>query len=421
MTVNVKINKIGARADGVGDLDGVPIYIPFTAPGDVVEAKITERGRFGLSAKLVRVIKPGKAHRQKPQCGHFGDCGGCLLQHVADRDYANWLGARIEMALAKHGIEAPGMRPPVISPPRSRRRTALRAHMHRGQVALGFNRRQSKAIIDIGNCPVLSPVLMRLVPLLREFLTAHVPQSFITGNVRLTEALTGVDCVIDWPEEPGLDALEALADFAKVAGIARLSLEVDRSVETIVTRHPVEMEFSGIRVALPPAAFIQATEEGEAALVAAVMEAAEGATHAVDLFAGLGTFSFALATTAKVSAVEGYQGLVDALKSASEANGLPLRCEHRDLYRRPVNAAGLDEFDLIVIDPPRAGARDQMAEIGKSNVPTVLAISCNPNTFGRDARLMVDGGYEIDWIRPVGQFLWSHHVELAACFRKPRA
>ncbi|HTU10572.1 MAG TPA: class I SAM-dependent RNA methyltransferase [Allosphingosinicella sp.] len=378
------IVRLAARGDGVTESGR---FFPLTAPGDLIAAD--------------GAIAPGP-HRRTPPCRHFPDCGGCQLQHVDDAAYAAFLKERIAAALAAQGLAPPEIFEPHLSPPRSRRRAALKA----AGGLVGFNAAASHRIVDMRECHILRPELFALVAPLRRLLNGR-------AGIVMTLADQGVDLLLEGVSVEGLAATEAMTDFARENRLARLSLDDGYGPQTVWEPEPVTITLSGTPVALPHGAFLQATAEGEAALVAAVREAVGGAGIVADLFAGLGTF--ALALSGKVYAAEGARDAVLALKAA----GRGVFADHRDLFRRPLDVTELNRFEAVVLDPPRAGAKELAPHLAASAVPRLAYVSCNPNTFARDAKELFQGGYRLDWIRPVGQFLWSTHVELAAAFVRP--
>ena len=385
-----RIVRLAARGDGIDEAGG---FHALTAPGDMISDG---------------VITPGP-HRVAPACTHFQRCGGCQLQHIDDASYADFLVDRIAGALAAQGISAE-IATPHLSPPGTRRRVALRALRRGKQVMLGFAEAGSHTLIDLKQCPVMHPDLFALLRPLRAMLP-HLVRDRRIADLRMTMTDQGVDLLISGVEAEGLAAAEALSDFAAQHKLARLSLDEGYGPTVRWEPDPVTVRLGGVAVALPEGAFLQATADGEAALVRAVCDAVTG--PAIDLFAGLGTFTFA---SGALHAVEGARDAIMALQSAANQAGLLIKGEHRDLFRRPMMAAELKPYQSVIIDPPRAGAKEQIAEIAAAQVPVIASVSCNPATFARDAKMLVDAGYRIDWIRPVGQFRWSTHAELAARF-----
>lgn len=383
------ILRIAARGDGVAE-DGR--HAPLSAPGDM----LTEAG----------VVVPGPHHRTPP-CRHFPTCGGCQLQQLDDESYAGFVADRIVSALDAQGLTAP-VRPVHLSPPNTRRRATL--HAERGLI--GFTAEGSHQIVDMRECHILAPPLFALVaPLRALFQRLGLKRR---ADVHLALADQGVDILVTGFAPQGLEAAEALTTFCERHGVARFSVDDGLGAESRWEPQPVTITLGGVPVGFPPGGFLQATQEGEDALVAAVREAVAGAGTVADLFAGLGTFTFAL--PGKIYAAEGARDALLSLKAAAHGRGLPVFPEHRDLYRRPLTTAELNRFDAIVLDPPRAGAREQAEALAACTVPVIAYVSCNPSSFARDAKAMVAAGWRIDWIQPVGQFRWSTHVELAARF-----
>jgi 23S rRNA (uracil1939-C5)-methyltransferase len=391
MPLEERIVRLASRGDGVSESGR---HVPMAAPGDLVAPDGS--------------LTPGP-HRQIPPCRHFPECGGCQLQHVDDIAYADFLRDRIAAALAAQHVPAPEILEPHLSPPNSRRPASLR--FDRG--ALGFNAEASHRVIDMRECHILRPELFALVEPLRRLLRRFGGRG---AGVRLTLADQGADVLLEKVAAEGLEAAEALTEFAGAHRLARLAIVDGYGPQTRWEPEPVTATLGGVAVPLPHGAFLQATAEGEQALVAAVREAVGEARVVADLFSGLGTF--ALALDGKVFAAEGARDASMALNSASKSTGRSVFVEHRDLFRRPLPTKDMDRFEAVVLDPPRAGAKEQVAELARSEVPRIAFVSCNPNTFARDARTLIEGGYRLCWVKPVGQFRWSTHVELAAAFTR---
>ena len=390
------IVRIAARGDGV---TASGRHASLAAPGDL----LLDDGSLEAGP-----------HRQVPPCGHFPECGGCQLQHIDDEAYRQYLADRVSGALAQHGLETE-VREPHLSPPRSRRRATLRAVRTGKAVALGFNAQAINRIVDMRECHILRPELFALVDPLRRLLGGVLPARR-TAEVQLTLCDQGVDVALGGVAIEGLVATEAVTDFAWQHGLARLGVDEGYGLDTRFEPVPATVTLSGVPVSLPPGAFLQATEDGEAALVASVREVVGESRRTVDLFAGLGTFAFAL--SGAVMAVEAGRDAVMALLAAARRSGRAVEAQHRDLYRRPLASAELGAFQAAVLDPPRAGAEEQVRQLAGSAVPRIAYVSCNPATFARDARVLADGGYRLQWVRPVGQFRWSTHIELAAAFAR---
>jgi 23S rRNA (uracil1939-C5)-methyltransferase len=388
---NEPIVRIAARGDGVTSSGR---HVPFGVPGDAV----LDDGALAYGP-----------HHQEPPCRHFPECGGCQLQHADDEAYRDYLVSRVETALGHHGLTTE-VRPPHLSPPKSRRRATLKALKAGQGVAIGFNAEMSHRIVDMRECHVLRPELFDLVDPLRRLL-ADMLQPRRVAEIQLTMIDRGPDVTIKGVPAGRLSEIEQLTSFAIDHELARLSIDRGLGPEALYEPGPATVTLTGVPVSFPVGAFLQATEEGEAELVTLVQEALAAAPLIADLFAGLGTF--ALATRATYAA-EASRDAAAALKRAAPA----MTVEHRDLYRQPLDPKELKRFDAAVLDPPRAGAEEQVASLARSALMRIAYVSCNPATFARDAKALVDGGYRLDWIRPVGQFRWSTHVELVACFTR---
>lgn len=390
------ILRLAARGDGM-TADCRPV--PLTAPGDRVLADGS--------------IAPGP-HHQAPPCRHFPTCGGCTLQHVDDAAYAAYLVERVAGALATQGLKA-DIRPPHLSAPRTRRRASLRAERFGKKILLGFNEGQSRKVVDLAECWILAPELFALLQPLRGLLAKFLADKR-TAGVELALADQGIDLLLTGFEAEGLAAIEATNGFAEKHGLARVSIDSGYGAEARWEPQPVTVTLGGVAVGLPAGGFLQATADGEAALLAAVREGVGEAKVIADLFAGLGTFALPLSASARVLAAEGARDAILSLKAAAARAGRQLVADHRDLFRRPYTAAELSRFDAVVLDPPRAGAKEQAAELAKAGAQRIAYVSCNPATFARDAKMLVDGGWRLEWIRPIGQFRWTTHVELASVF-----
>jgi 23S rRNA (uracil1939-C5)-methyltransferase len=389
------ILRIAAKGDGV-TADGR--FRALAAPGDVLQ----DDGSLALGQ-----------HHVDPPCRHFGTCGGCQLQHCDDDALARFVFDRVANAAAGQGLPTDVIAPAHLSPPSSRRRATLHAQVG-GKVVLGFREGGSHRLVDLAECPVLAPELVALIAPLRKLL-ARQGAKRIAPECELSLCDQGVDLAIKGLSVEGLPATEAMLAFAQTTGIARLVLDQGYGPEALWEPEPVTVTLSGVPVSLPSGAFVQATADGEAALAGAARQWLAGASTVADLFSGLGTFAFALAGPGtKVLAAEAARDTHLACKGAAARHGRPVHALHRDLFRNPLQVDELDRFAAVVLDPPRAGAREQIGHLAASRVPRVVYVSCNPSSWARDAATLVAGGYRLAEVRPVGQFRWSTHVELAS-------
>jgi 23S rRNA (uracil1939-C5)-methyltransferase len=430
--IEVTIAGVGARGDGIAGPDGEGVaaervFVPLTVPGDRVRVRLGPAQAEGRRGQVVAWLARGP-DAVAPACRHFGRCGGCTLQHLGDPAYDAWKREQVTVALTRAGFGLDRPVPLVRTPPGGRRRATFSVRRRGGAVLVGFNERLSHRLVDLEECPVLAPELVALVPALRRGLAPVLPEDG-GAEVAATRLEGGLDVVLVGPVRLDLTARQALADLAEAADIGRLSWQPDprQPPEPVAARRPVLARFGGRPVPVPPGAFLQASAEGEAALVAAVLEGVGGtgarasAGAVADLFAGCGTFSLALVAAAVAGRrVHGVDGNGAALAALAEGGrGLPgLTTERRDLGRAPLSSQELAGYRVVVFDPPRAGAAAQAAALAASNVPVVVAVSCNPATFARDARRLGEGGYRLVSALAVDQFLWSAHIELVAVFHR---
>ncbi len=423
--VELVIEGLGVRGDGFANLDGRLVFVPFTLAGDRVRVRLTGERGGGYKAEVLELLDEGPG-RVEPPCPHFGTCGGCSLQHLSDAAYGAWKQALLGQALGQRGLHEVPVAPLVRIAPGTRRRATLAAALVDGRVMLGFHGRESHRVVDLESCLVLTPGLTALLPALRVALAPLLAPREVAA-LTLCETETGIDLLIVSETGPNLAAREALATLAEAEDLARLSWAGRPAAgaapepEPVVVRRAPSLHFGEVPVAPPPGGFLQPTAAGETALVDKVLAyLPEGAETIAELYAGCGTFTFSLAQHARVHAVERDEAALAALWAAARQAGLAGRITvtAQDLARAPVLAEDLDGGDCVVFDPPRAGAREQAAEIARSSVPAAVAVSCNPKTFARDARTLVDGGFTLVEVTPVDQFPWTGHLELVAKFRR---
>ncbi len=416
-TLEVTIDELGSRGDGVARTADGPVYVPYVLPGETVRIELGARRPNGQAAKMIELMVPAP-ERVAPPCRHFGACGGCSLQHMEKDTYLEWKRRRLIRALGHRGLSDVPVAACVATPPHSRRRVRLRVIGHRDGVLVGFNEPRGHRILAIETCAIARPSLVALLPPLRDLFTNRIVLDDQSA-VQITETEGGLDIWIVSRRAPGLATREALAEFAEVQDLARISVG-DPTPEIIVRRRPALIYFGAIAVEPPPHCFLQASQAGQTAILDVARVAIESSTRILDLFAGVGTLTLPLADQCRVHAVDTDSAALDALTSAAHAaSDLKfVSTETRDLFRRPMLPDEIENYDAVIFDPPRAGARRQAEALAVSPVSRVIAVSCNPETFARDARILVDGGYRLDKVIPIDQFLWSPHVELVASFRR---
>jgi 23S rRNA (uracil1939-C5)-methyltransferase len=420
VSIRLDIREIGARGDGIADLDGRRYFVPFTLPGETVEAEPRDKRGEGIAADLVEVVAPSR-HREAPPCAHFKVCGGCALQHWRRDAYIAWKVELIVRALAQRGVDAPRFEPPLVGAPGERRRADFVLRRQGRRVVAGFHERASPEIVDVGTCVVARPALNALLEPLRVSLASVLPDGG-AADAMVNETASGLDLLIRPHRrlDLSLERREALVALAEGADLARLCWGDRASAEPVVVRRAPLVVFGEapgeIRVEPPPGAFLQAAQRAEQAMRAMVGAWTGDAPRLADLFAGLGALS--LGRAGKLALFESDRQAIAAVEAAARRLGGKLTVERRDLFRNPLTAAELDAFDAVVLDPPRAGAAAQSAELARAKVPRVVYGSCDPGSFARDARTLQDGGYRLEKLLPVDQFLWSPHIELIALFAR---
>jgi 23S rRNA (uracil1939-C5)-methyltransferase len=403
--VRLTVERLGHHGDGIA---AGPVFVPRTLPGEVVEGEVD-----GDRMVQPKIVTPSPDRVAAP-CPHYRSCGGCQLQHATDGFVADWKVGVVGAALAAQGVEAEvaGI---ATSPARSRRRATLHGRRTKGGVIVGFHGRASGTLVAVPDCRVLTPAIMAAFPAL-EALTALSASRKSEVDLAVTDTDSGLDVAVTGALPLSREVLPEAVALAEAHDLARLLW----NGEVVAERRPPVLRLGSRRVPLPPGAFLQATREGEAALLAEVAEAVGDARHIVDLFAGCGTFALPLSAQAEVHAVEGEAALLSALDLGwrSAGGGKRVTTETRDLFRNPLRPDELARFDAAVIDPPRAGAASQTEALAASGIARIAAVSCNPVTFARDARTLVEAGFRLQRVHVVDQFRWSPHVELAAAFRR---
>ncbi len=404
MTIH-KIKKLGHLGEGVTE-DG--FFAALTVPGDELQGSVD-----GTHLTNTRIAKPSSL-RIKPICQHFKSCGGCKLQHVKEDYVADWKAGIVEAALNAQGIETE-IRPTVTSAAKSRRRATLTARRTKSGAIVGFHAHASDVIVPVTQCELIHSELMNALPLCKEM--AVLGASRKNGlSVTLTRTENGLDISVRGGKSMEVQLQASLARLAEDNNVARVVWEG----EVAALRAPSTISFDGIAVPLPPGAFLQATAHGEHALRKAVAEIMGSARHIIDFFSGCGTFALPMARNAEILALEGERTMIDALIHGwRHAEGLKaVRAKTQDLFRNPLQANEFGKSHAVILDPPRAGAEAQVNEIAKSRVERVAHVSCNARTFARDSKTLTQAGFNLQWVQPVDQFRWSHHVEIVGAFER---
>ena len=412
----VTVDNLGARGDGIAfDSEGRKYYVPLALPGEEVEIRPGAKRGDGYSAKLLHIHKPS-VDRVEPPCRHFGRCGGCSLQMAGPESLARFKGEQLAATLAHRGFRDLEIDETLSTGAHARRRARFAAVRLKDRVILGFNERLNKTVLDLEECPLMTPGLETILPPLRHLIQA-LPSLGKAADIQVTESDTGLE-VIFYPAraaDPTLAEREGLLAFAEKHDIARLAWEAGGFLEPVAARRPVRVRFAGVSVELPAGSFLQPSLPGEGHLAGLVRDGIGKAKRVADLYCGCGSLTFPLAALPHnpvVHAVDGAEPQVTALRKA--AHGMRVTAEIRDLARDPIPARELNRYDAVVFDPPRAGAREQAEELALSTVKRVVAVSCNPGTMARDLRILVDAGYRITRMVPVDQFTWSPHLEAVA-------
>jgi 23S rRNA (uracil1939-C5)-methyltransferase len=417
VSVTLNILEVGARGDGVAEEGGQRYFVPFTLPGEIVEVAPRESRGEGIVADLVEILAPSR-HREPAPCAHFGTCGGCALQHWRSDIYASWKVSLIERALSHSGVHAPVFEKPLLGAPNERRRVDFVLRRQGKRVLAGFHERGSAKLVDVGTCVVARPALTALLAPLRAALAEILPDGAAADAVA-NETDTGVDVLIRPHKRLDLsfERQQALVDLAEKANLARLSWGGRASFEPIVTRRTPVLMLGEAVVEVPPGVFLQATKRAEQTMRAAVTAWAGDTIKIADLFAGVGALT--VGRPGKVSLFESEKVAIAAADAAArKMGGNRVTIEKRDLFRNPLLEKDLNTFDAVVLDPPRAGAAAQVGELARSKVKRIVYASCDPGSFARDARVLQDGGYRLEKLMPIDQFLWSAHVELIALFTR---
>jgi 23S rRNA (uracil1939-C5)-methyltransferase len=409
--------RLGQRGEGVAAGSRGPVYVPYALPDETILADVD-----GDIGQILEMIVP-RSDRIAPICPYFGTCGGCAVQALPPEPYAAWKRGLVVDALSKAGVAAEVM-PLIEAHGAGRRRATFHARVQPSPnvladraIKVGFMRARAHEVIDIAQCPILAPSMQSALPAARVLAnilsSVHKPLDLV-----ITAAETGLDVDLRGIGPVAAEITRVLAARAATLNLARLSNHGDIIIER---RAPI-LRMGKAEIILPPGAFLQSTVLGEQVLSELVLKGVGAARRVADLFCGLGTFALRLAEQATIRAYDMEGPSLSALSKAARAvpSLRPVSTEPRDLFRRPLAPQELAAFDAVVFDPPRAGASAQAEALAASKVPKIVAVSCNPATFARDAHILISGGYRLETVAPIDQFLYSPHVEIVAAFRREK-
>jgi 23S rRNA (uracil1939-C5)-methyltransferase len=405
----VEITELGRRGDGIAALaNGETCFVPHTLAGEIVEVE-----RSGNRSHIIE-IKTASPDRVDPICPHFGTCGGCALQHVSPALYQNWKRGIVETALSHKGL-TPEIDPLIDGHGEGRRRVTLHAKREKNEVSAGFMKARSHRILDLDACPILEPTLAPGLDIARAF-AALVPTRSKPLDIQFTATDNGLDCNILGSAIDGAEIFSEVTELANEHNLARVSFDS----EIIIERQPPSVMIGEAKLTLPSASFLQATQAGEEILANLLLEHLEDASKIADLFCGLGPYALRLAEFAAIYAADNDAASIAALThAANNAQNLKaIEAVKRDLFEMPLMPAELNKFEAVLFDPPRAGAKEQAEQLAASSVKLVVAVSCDPVSFARDAAILVEGGYDLKCVTPVDQFKYTPHVELVALFER---
>lgn len=405
----IEIQELGVKAEGKAiRSNGDICYIPNALPKETVQAQFSSTG-----AIITKIIK--KSHnRVEPFCGHFPRCGGCSAQHISKNHYTQWKIGIIEKAMKTRGLKTT-LKDLIDAHGAGRRRVTFHGNKNKTGISAGFMSAKTNDILNIDNCPVLSPDLETAINVSRDIIRM-MQINHKSLDILLTQTATGIDCNIDGIQNSGQQFFSEISEITYKYDLARVTVERETVIET---RSPII--FAGdSKIVLPPKSFLQPTKSGEEILVDLVLKNTQEASHVLDLYCGIGPFTLAIAQKTPVYSFDNDAMAINALtKAANNTSGLkPIKAERRNLKANPLLPYELDMFDIIVLDPPRQGAFEQIKQILLSKVNNIIYVSCNPISFARDASILIEGGFNLEPINPIDQFKFTSHVELLALFKR---
>ena len=420
----ITIHKINSSGEGVSFEDsGKTVLVPFTLPGEEVEISLDGPSKGAMQRASLKKVSVKSPHRQNAPCPYFGSCGGCQLQHLDESFYKEYKKQLVTEAFQKNKLQDHVILDPILMPSGVRRRINFKVVKKNKEILLGFHQRRSHEILDIKTCLLLLPAFKKLMDSLRDVLPSCL-QEREGANIFLTKVSNGFDGMISFERQKNLslNQKESLLQWAAQSQVIKLMLTFPKGEELLVQQEAPEINFSGTPVLFPSQAFLQTSKEAEDLMVRTVIAALPSKHKKIlDLFSGLGTFSFPLAQKGCVDAFESQHKAVQYFNVSAQKNKFPhpIRATQRDLFLYPLSAEELNAYDVVVLDPPRAGAVNQIKQLMASKVRRIIMVSCNANTFARDAQLLVGSGYQMGETHLIDQFLWSPHVELISSFSRP--
>ena len=417
--IEIEITALGGKGEGIGHSDGHTVFVPFTAPGDRITARVETVRQKNYHAKLVSIIQPSP-QRATPACIHYSHCGGCSLQHLNETAYREFKTEPLIQIIKRLGCKPDVIQPLFVAGPASRRRAEFKIRVNKGTAEIGFFGAKSHEFIPISQCPVMEPEIAALLPRLQAALS-QLKKPGMVQSVHLTKLGDVIDAVLILKAPLHKVDKGTLPFIAEELDIARLSLQdAENPPQYLCGTRELELALGTTMVTMPPGSFLQATQASQQAMTGLVLRYSQNSTTMADLYSGSGTYSFPLAAQGKnISAYEGNSEMVGAILNAARRH-FPdsLGANTRDLYNEPLTQQELSRFDGVVINPPRNGALPQITNIAKSTVKTVIMVSCNPATFERDAAALLAGGYIMVEATPIDQFHWSPHLEIVALFTR---
>ncbi len=414
---DITIRSLGGLGDGIVDYEGSPLFVAKACAGDKLRVRISRRSAQEFTGEIVEILEPGP-DRQDAPCPHYSECGSCSLQHLKPAAYQQFKRDRLASALRQsgYGEQQAGI---TFLEPATRRRADFSLTWQGGKLALSYYKLGSHTPTPISQCLILEPELQAFLPKLPPALAA-LPFIRQCKAVSITAADNGIDAVITMQErKPEYD--KALAAMAASVGLARLSVSV-RAGEFYIVHEPapIAIRADGLEIAVPPEAFLQATREGQAMMIAFIQDAIKGAKTVADLFCGVGTYSFPASRSAFVSAFESDRTMTMQMRHNIDQLGLAKKVNiaRRDLFKTPLVPSEMNRFDAVILNPPRTGAKNQCQQLAVSKVKTVVMVSCNPATWARDAKILKDAGYSLTKVQGIDQFVWNPHFEIVSLFTR---